>query len=94
MAYTATKTKGNTARVKRAFPVFTSFVTPLLSSFTQETLFEQWFKLKKIIGLTSLTNVQKEKNVEKSQDNQDEIAKKLSKLSKEQQEALLKLLER
>lgn len=36
----------------------------------------------------------KEKSVEKSQYNQDEIAKKLSKLSKEQQEALLKLLER
>lgn len=35
-----------------------------------------------------------ENSKEKSQDNQDKIAKKLSKLTKEQQDALLKLLER
>ena len=52
-------------------------------------------KAKKKYKITDEKNEEKtEKIVEKSQDNQDEIAKKLSKLSKEQQDALLKLLER
>ena len=52
-------------------------------------------KAKKKYKITDEKNgEQTEKIVEKSQDNQDEIVKKLSKLSKEQQDALLKLLER